>query len=804
MQHDEKLDVATGRSRKETNWKNKTLFWSAVVAKLSTTHRTPETIAEYLAAKPARQAEIKDIGGFVGGHLSGGRRKAGSVLTRQIVTLDADFNPSSLWDDWLLLYGCAACVYSTHKHTAEAPRLRLVVPLSRPVEPVEYMAIARRIAGTLGIDQFDPTTYQVERLMYWPSTAKDGEYYFETIDAPFIDADALLATYHDFRDSSEWPTSDKEGEVVTRAIKKQGDPLEKVGLVGTFCRTYTIHEAIDTFLSDIYTPTDVDDRYSYSLGSTAGGLITYDDKFAYSHHGTDPISGKLCNAFDLVRIHKFGLQDEDADPKTVTTKLPSFRAMADFAAGLPEVRQVIGEELLQAAKVDFGDDTEEGKVAETLDVSWMRELEASKQNEYLSTINNFVLILENDYALKDSIAFDEFEQRPIFRKKMPWRKVTFQTRFVTDMDAADIERHIETIYKIKGEQKLDKALLCVFQKTRFHPVRDYLNGLKWDGKPRVDDLFIRYMGVKDNDYTRAVSRKALVAAVARVFEPGCKFDYVLTLIGTTQGQGKSMLLRKLGNGWFSDTFNFHMIQNNRGYEAIAGVWLVEIAEMGGITKTEIEAVKGFISSQKDRYRSAYGKRVEDHYRQCVFFGTTNKPDFLRDQTGNRRFWPLLVDTDNAVESVKDMTGAEVGQVWAEALTYYREGETLYLSDDLEKMAGKVQDRHTEAHPWAAVIEDYLEKEIPENWYKLSYWERVAILNGEDEKDDAEPVISMQRTRVCISEIYREALGERGVPDERAAVTIRNILRKLTDWEEVDKALHFGLYGRQRRGFVRKN
>jgi len=327
IQHDGPLDIATGRSRRETNWRNKETTWAKLVERVSVTHRTAETQAEYTGSTKGRQDEIKDIGGFVGGYLSGGNRKAGSVQHRQIITLDFDFANVDFWNDFTLTYGNAAALYSTHKHEPEAPRLRLLMPIDRIVQPDEYEAICRRVAGVLGIELFDPTTFERSRLMYWPSTSKDAEYLFEYQDGPWLSADEVLNSYHDWRDTSEWPVSEKVNKIIQRGMAKQGDPLEKTGVVGAFCRTFTIHEAIETFLSDLYLPCAIEGRYTYKEGSTAAGLITYDDKFAYSHHGTDPTSGKLCNAFDLVRVHKFGLTDEEAQAGTPVNKLPSHVAI---------------------------------------------------------------------------------------------------------------------------------------------------------------------------------------------------------------------------------------------------------------------------------------------------------------------------------------------------------------------------------------------------------------------------------------------------------------------------------------------
>ena len=317
VQHDKPLDVALGNSRKTKKWKNKTLLWSELLDRLARVTRTSETVAEYRAMSRARQAEVKDVGGFVGGYVNHGSRS--DVRHRSILCLDADFADADLWPDWELLYGKAAAVYSTHKHTPEKPRLRLVVPLARDVSPDEYQAIGRRVAYMLGIDKFDDTSYQPQRMMYWPSCSQDGEYIFQHLDGDFLDPDEVLATYHDWADVSSWPMSSRQAEVVKHTGAKQGDPLEKGGIVGAFCRAYyPIQEAIEAFIPQ-YQPCDTPGRYTYTEGSTAAGVVLYDDKFSYSHHGTDPASGQTCNAWDLVRVHKFHDLDVDCDPDKPAT-----------------------------------------------------------------------------------------------------------------------------------------------------------------------------------------------------------------------------------------------------------------------------------------------------------------------------------------------------------------------------------------------------------------------------------------------------------------------------------------------------
>lgn len=801
--HDGSIDIATGRSRKDTSWKNKKTTWSALLSKIAETHRTAETFAEYLVAKKGRQDEIKDIGGFVGGYLTGGRRKAGNVLHRQLLTLDIDFAQQGVWDDFILMYGHAAAVYSTHKHCPETPRLRLLIPLSREVARDEYQAVARRIAEQIGIEMLDPTTYQPERLMYWPSTSKDGVYEFQYQDGPWLDVDEVLATYHDWKDSSEWPVSKLENSIVHKAATKQGDPLEKPGLVGAFCRTYSIHEVIDKYLQDVYEPCDMENRYTYKAGSTAAGLVVYDDKFAYSHHGTDPISGKLCNAFDLVRIHKYGLKDEDAREGTPVTKMPSYQAMLELATKDEKVKVQIAVEKQQDLQEDFGKppgdpDTSNPEGLEiTEDEGWTAKLDVDKKGNYYPTIDNLVLMLENDKAFKANISFDEFEQRPVFRRHLPWRRITPATRYMNDRDADNIEHYLEKKFDT-STSKLEKALSVVYERNSYHPVKDYLDTLQWDGEERLDTLLIDYMGAEDSPYTRAVTRKTLVAAVARVHRPGVKFDHVLTLVGD-EGKGKSTLIKKLGKTWFSDTFNLHMLQSKEAYEQIRGAWIIEIAELAGMAKAEVERVKGFISASEDRYRQAYGRRVENFQRQCIFIGTTNKTDFLLSQTGNRRFWPVTVDLSLATKSTfTDLDDTEINQIWAEATELYRQGESLHLPVSLETQAVIKQKEHTEEHPWTGMIKEFLDFKIPADWDKLGKYEKLEWYS----EDPLKPEGTKQRDRICMLEIWEICLKKRDVIDNYHAGIIRNIMRNMDGWKEENKALRYGIYGLQRRGYVR--
>ena len=796
LKYDGQISLAIGANKTAKHWKNKSIQWSALVDKLSRTTRTPETYAEYKKMSKTDRDRIKDVGGFVGGGLKDGRRKAENVQNRTLLTLDIDYAEGDVWSSIELIWDFAVVMYSTHTHAPDNQRLRLVIPLARPVLPDEYQAIARMIANDLGMDIFDDTTYQPCRLMYWPSTSSDGEYVFKYQDLPWLNPDDVLAKYtFGWQDVSYWPESSRARAHMDKALQKQEDPLTKKGIIGAFCRTYSISEAIAEFLSDVYVPGKDETRYTYAEGSTSGGVVVYDDKFSYSHHGTDPTSCILCNAFDLVRIHKFGDLDEKAKDDTPANRMPSFTKMSEFAAADKNVLITIGQEKMAAAQEDF-EAVEDEKEEDNTD--WLSELEYTEQGKLRSTISNFSLIIENEPLLKDKIAFNEFSNRANVVGQLPWRaKGNFQDW--SDTDDSGLREFIEKYYGINSATKCNDALVLSFEKHRFHPIRDYLNSLEWDGKERVDTLLIDYLGAEDSSYVRTVTRKVLTAAVARVFNPGIKFDNMLILSGP-QGVGKSTIIRKLGKDWYSDSLT--TVNGKEAYEQLQGVWILEMAEMMATKKADIEATKHFLSKTEDIYRVAYGRRTSKFPRQCIFIGTSNEHEFLRDKTGNRRFWPVdIAVQDPKLDVFKDLD-YELDQIWAEAVQLFKNNEPLYLSAEEEKEARKQQDDHSEESAKAGLIEEYLNTPITDNWNSMSINDRRLYIQGGDFGE--EPKGTKLRDRTCVMEIWCELFN--GDPKQLSPLNsreINEILKGLKGWKKYDGRLRFGkVYGVQ-RAFIRE-
>ena len=796
MQYNRKLWISMAGSRKATHWPRTEMMWSGFVEKLKVPIRGTETTEEYLGWPKAKQDETKDIGGFVGGTFLYDRRKASYVEGRDLITLDLDNIPVGQTEELIKRVnglGCAAAVYSTRKHTGYAPRLRVIVPVDRTALADEYEPAARKLASLIGVEFCDPTTFEASRLMYWPSACKDGEYVTEVFDQPFCSLEGLLNMYGDWKDVTQWPRVPGADAIERRRLSRQEDPTQKRGIIGAFCRSYTITEAMDRFIPGMYEATAVPGRYTYTGGTTTGGAVVYDgDMFLYSHHATDPCSGQLVNAFDLVRLHMFGDRDNEAKDGTPFNKLPSFVAASQMAKQDERVSGLMIQERYEQAQEAFK--SPEKQEQEEISLDWVKKLTVDGNNQISKTINNVVLVLENDPLLKGRIVTDEFASCGLVLGALPWDAREEKRRW-KDVDDAGFYRYMETFYSITGREKLDMGLLIVGSQNKINDVERYLKGLKWDGVHRVDTLLSDYLGADDTPYTRAVMRKSLCAAVSRGLVGGVKFDYMPIFTGP-QGIGKSTFLAALGKEWFSDSLT--TFEGKEAAELIQGTWINEVGELTAMTKQETSAVKQFLSKTEDIYRAAYGRRTEKYPRRCVFFGTSNDTEFLKDATGNRRFWPVDVGVHPAKKSVWEDLPSEVDQIWAEAYTYWILGETLHLPKELEEMAQEQQDCHREASGKEGMVRDFLDKKIPANWDSMDLMKRRQFWSGGLVVPDS--TILVKREKVCAMEIWAECFnGDPKYMKRMDSTEINNILLNCDGWRRNKSVRRHGPYGTQ-RGF----
>lgn len=784
------LKIAYGSSCFAKVWSNKTITFDALCQRLSTTIRTPETVEEYPKLSKPERDRAKDKGGMVGGWLKEGRRKAANVECRSMLTHDVDDADLDFLERYRMLNGFESCLYSTHSHTPEAPRYRIITPLSRDVSPEEYVALARLLAKEWGIDCIDACSYRAHQLMYWPTTPSNGEYVFERFQGEVLDPDQYLVQHPEWRDCTMLPTSSRESVLMDRQRTQQADPLEKPGLVGAFCRTYSIEDAIDTFIPDVYQPSAMSGRYDYVPADSSAGVVLYDGKFSYSHHASDPACGQLLNAFDVVRVHKYGHLDARANEGTDPSKLPSFKAMQEFALHDDGIKTTLAQERREQAVQEF-----------TNPDDWQKLLELDKQGRVKDTLTNIANIIRYDENLQ-SIVLNDLTGMLDVNGPLPWRQVKPGWG---DADLACAKVYFEQVYGLWSPTKFKDALVAVVSAERvYHPIKEYFEALAWDGVERIDRLLIDYLGADDTPYTRAVTRKTLVAGVARIYQPGVKFDSILVLNGP-QGIGKSTLFARLGGKWFSDSLTIGDMKDKSAAEKLQGYWILELGELAGIRKVDVETVKSFISRVDDKYRQSYGTTVESHPRNNIIVGSTNSESgFLRDITGNRRFWPVRV-TGGTKYSVFDLTQPIVDQIWAEAISKYHDGEELYLKGDVAAQAYVQQQEAMEADDREGIVAAYLDALLPEDWDSLDLYQRRSFL-GDNEFGSEQRKGTERRKKVCVMEIWCECFGkERQNLKRTDSYEIEGILMRIGGWEKLTTTktgkTHFPLYGPQKT-FVR--
>ena len=394
-----------------------------------------------------------------------------------------------------------------------------------------------------------------------------------------------------------------------------------------------------------------------------------------------------------------------------------------------------------------------------------------KSRKLIQSVKNFEIALDNDNRLKGKIKFDEFSQQTYLMGNTPWEASRNNYRAWSSFDDSALFAILQSDYGLNSRNDYFDALKNVAMRNRFHPVRDLLNSLKWDGQGHIRGLLPDYLGAEDTEYTYQVWRLWMLGAVARIFQPGCKFDYTVIFQGR-QGLGKSTFLQlmALNDGWFNDSLD--SLDSDKAAQSLMGSWIIELAELKSLARTAggVDSVKRFLTATQDKYRVPYERRADIFLRQSVFAGTTNKSDFLQDETGNRRF--LIVQT-GAHEPKKNLFDPEamndIKSAWAEAVHIYKtEKPKLLLPESCRKQAEELQAESMSDDGKIGIIQEYLS----------------------------------DKHRTCAIEIWQKALGEQGRPAKWQASEISNIILGLPEWERIPNPTKFGEYGSQ-RGFQRK-
>lgn len=784
-----KYSIAVGNSCEAKFWANEEVTFDELCQRLSKTKYTSETIEQYKHFNKEERNKAKDNGGFVGGKLKGTKRGVSEVLFRSMLTLDLDKAKVEFIDKFAAESKYLSCLYTTHSHTKKEPRCRVIVPLSRDVTPDEYNAIARLFASQFGIEQFDACSFRIAQLMFYPTTPKDGEFIFKKVEGEILNPDEFLADYPMWQDISTLPlTPDELPKNNVQRGRKKKDPTELKGVIGAFCRAYTVQEAIETYLSDVYEPTDKNNRYSLKSADSKGGLIIYDDKYAFSHHATDIACGRELNAFQLVMLHLFGSDNNEAVKK-----------MKEVARDDEHVRTQLILDNGEFDEDEINDDSQSespivNKVKPIKD--WISKLSIGIDGAIENTSKNLEIILENDKNLQ-GFAYNELSNRVEVIGRVPWDRPK-DNRFWREADESQLRLYIDKKYIEFKERNFEVAFNSIVDNRRFHPVRDYLDSLpKWDDVKRVEEVFIKFLSADDNDYTRAITKKTFAACVARAYHPGTKFDSIPVLDGA-QGIGKSTLIKYLaGEEFFSDNLSLTDMNDKTAAEKIQGNWLIEIGELSGMKKADIEKVKSFVSTTDDKYRASYGRVVESHPRQCVIFATVNGDGrgYLRDITGNRRFWIVKCNQMLQKRMWDENDKNYRDQFWSEAKEIYESGEELYLEGSLLDIATDYQNEALEQDERVGIVEQYLNRLLPTNWHEMDLYKRRSFLNGDDficEKG------TIQRTEVSNAEIWCECFGK-SQSDLKSSDSyqLAAIMKQIGGWERTSSIKKQPIYGRQK-------
>lgn len=746
-------DIYTAPKRDSFHWKPSTITWDEIRGWMAKPAKT-KACGNYVLGTFVETTELhKTKDGTVPPPCHEYHRNKMSIRTRGALTLDVDHpEPGFLVDALMLPY--RVLIHTTYSSTPEEPRYRMIIPLDRPIAPDEYYTAAASVMQALGDAQFDAGSVEPERYMFKPSESEPGYFSWHEVDGPIAAAEELLLEFNP--DLSTLP--------MPKPHKNKRDPFLLEGTIGAFNRAY---EDFGDLIKTYELPYEAvsAERWQLVGASAAAGMGIVAPGLVYSHHANDPAYGQTCSAFDLVRLHLYGHMD-DPDSKTPVNRLPSTRAMQEHATtDIRVVTELLGSDFVEEME-DVADDVDGDP-----DVNWMLGLRLDpKTGGTLDDVRNWDLIVRHDPAFR-AVRYNEMTSGLELTTDLPWRKIGTRTDF-DDEDRAALALHVERSYHFRpGRQYLNDVLDGLAQTRRVNPVRDYLDKLKWDGVPRVETCL---PGAADTEFNRLAARKSMVAAVARMYEPGCKWDHMLILFGP-EGVGKSHWIERMSLGFSVPLGN---LTSKDTLIALQRAWIAISDEGYSMRKADFDAQKEFITKRTDTFRPAYGRTALVKPRRYVIWGTTNDETFLRSQEGNRRFHiarcPNKVDFDA-------LTDEYIAQVWAEAVALYRAGERLFLTDDESDMAANERVQYTEEEATAGIIEKYLDTLVPEDYWEMSPEARQLWLMNDGDGFQSPGTVPIDR--VCSMQIWVEALQRRKGEHKRIELLeIGKILSGLPGWQ----------------------
>lgn len=765
---DTQFDVLTAANRDSLHWTAGTVTWGELLEWMESPADT-KACGNYILGTMAETATEHKRRGQPAVPCTGMHRTKLAMRTRSAVTLDVDYPEPGFLADAVTTLDHAFIIHTTFSSSPEHPRYRVIVPLDRPVRPDEYHAAAGALMQALGEKQFDAGSVQAERYMFKPSEQEPGFFRFHAQDGAPASADRLLSDFQ--TDLSELPAP--------KPSRNKRDPFALEGTIGAFNRAYA---DLDRLIEEYKLPYEASggtDRYQLVGASAAAGMGEVTEGLYFSHHSNDPAYGQTCSAFDLVRLHLYGALDEDAAPGTPVNRLPSSKAMLETAStDVNVVRELVG--------AAFDDELDESAGAVGAGGgNWRMELKLDPSSgKPRDDIHNWDLIASNDPAFQ-AVFYNELSMAIEIDADLPWRTRESGTEFRAS-DRAQLALHIERQYHIRpGRAYLDDLISDRAMPRRRNPVRVYLSGLEWDGVPRVETC----IPVEQvTEYTRLVTRKAMVAAVARMMDPGCKWDHMLILHGP-EGLGKSHLVDTLSRGYSS---NLESIGNKDTLITMQRSWIMTADEGTSLKKSDWDAQKEFITRRDDVFRMPYERESSVHPRHCVIWGTTNDDVFLRKQEGNRRFHILRC----ARVEYEKLTDEYVDQVWAEAKALYEAGERLWMDEDEEALARDAREEFTEENATAGLVSAYLDTLVPEDWDAMPPESRQLWLLNAEEGIGVRGTV--RQDEVCTIQLWVEALGrKRGDSRKIDLMELGTIMKDMPGWEPVQKTRRVAQYGPQK-------
>lgn len=670
------LTIYTAQSRRDQTLQPVTLTVSEFFDRLSKSVPLDQTWGEYQGLPKAHRDDLKDKGGFVAGVLDGGHRRSGCVLSRCAAIMDVDNLPSGTTEDVarrVAGLGVAYCIYGTASHHPSKPRLRVVIPFIVDVTADEYRPVVRLLAQKIQreMNWFDVTCDQPERLMYFPSHCSDvGPVFYADATLPLCDPVALLATLTDWRDVSTWP-SWPGSDALPRLAAKQGDPTAKTGLVGAFCRVYDVESAMEKFLPGVYTVAG-GGRYTFTGGSSFGGAVLYDNgKFLYSHHATDPCGSRLVNAWDLVRLHRFGVLDDDAAPGTPGGRLPSYLAMQQLAQADTAVQRERATESFQAAQ---DADTVDDEAAVQLHTFAGQGLSLAVVRAALRAYGITCRTNEVTGRLEVSGLPSEYSATNAPNVLPVW--------LLDKLRGVGVKH-------VSKNSVCDYLAVCA-DADRYSPVCDMLAGSQWDSIERLPEL-LRVMGLQEGSLSAVLVRKWLHQTVALAFNDGSiGADGVLVLQGP-QGCGKTSFFRKLAlhPSWFCEGAAFADTADSK--LLITGAWITELGELERSLRFDAPAIKAFLTGSSDRIRAPYAREATDRPRRTSIGATVNSAEFLSDLTGDRRFWVVSAERFD-LPGLLGLSDDWIMQLWAEVYAAWIQDKDGFRLTGEERAALAVSNR----------------------------------------------------------------------------------------------------------------